>query len=178
MSTFRLGVVSDQTVHAEDVRWLDADEAVAWRALLTVAQRAFPEIERDLRTNHDMLGVHYHILVSLSEAPDRTLRLTDLADSADLSPSRLTHRLKVLIERGEVEINDDPDDGRAKRATLTDDGFRRLEAAAPAHVATVRRLIFDHLTPDQSRALGDALEPVASALGDHPEYLDPQSAPC
>ncbi len=163
--------MTDRTDAAEP-EWLNASEAQAWRGLLTIMQRAFPEIERDLRC-HDMLAVHYHIFVTLSEAPDRTMRLSDLADSANLSQSRLTHRLRTLVERGEIEIKQDPDDGRAKQATLTDAGYVRLEAVAPHHVATVRRLIFDHLSPTQTVALADALAPVANSLCDHPEYLNP-----
>lgn len=158
----------------ETDRWLDDDESAAWVALLTVVQRAFPEIERDLRTNHDMLPVHYHILVTLAAAPDDSLRLSELADAADLSQSRLTHRLRTLIARGDVEIAQDPDDGRSKQATLTPTGRRRLEHTAPAHVDTVRRVIFDHITPAQSRAIAEALEPVVTSLCQHPEYLNPQ----
>ncbi len=84
-----------------------------------MVQRAFPEIERDLRSQADMLAMHYHFLVTLSDAPGNKMRLTDLADSANLSQSRLTHRLGTLIERGEVEIRQDPEDGRAKNARLT-----------------------------------------------------------
>ncbi|MEM7337159.1 MAG: MarR family winged helix-turn-helix transcriptional regulator [Actinomycetota bacterium] len=157
--------------------WLDADESQAWNGLLAVVQRAFPEIERDLRTNHDMLAVHYHILVSLSGAPEHTLRLSDLAHTANLSQSRLTHRLRVLVDRGDVEITQHPDDKRAKHARLTEGGLQRLRTVAPAHVATVRRLIFDHLSPAQSRALAGALAPIAASLCDHPEYLNPQHCP-
>jgi DNA-binding MarR family transcriptional regulator len=153
-------------------RWLNTDEAEAWRGILAIVQRAFPEIERDLRT-HDLLAVHYHILVALSAARDNTMRLAELADSANLSPSRLTHRIGLLVDRGEVDINQDPDDGRAKRATLTAVGRRRLEHVAPHHVETVRRVIFDHLSADQTVALADALAPVANSLVDHPEYLNP-----
>lgn len=163
--------VTDLTAPTEP-RWLDEEEAAAWRGLLTVVQRAFPEIERDLRA-HDLLSVHYHILVTLSAAPDHSMRLSELADRADLSPSRLTHRIKTLVDGGEVEICQDPADGRAKQATLTADGLRRLEAIAPHHVETVRRVIFDHLSPKQTAALADALAPVAAALCDHPEYLNP-----
>lgn len=155
-------------------RWLDADEHNAWTGLLAVIQRGFPEIERDLRTNHDMLGVHYHILVSLSMAPEQTLRLSDLADSANLSQSRLTHRLRVLVDRGDVAITQDQDDKRSKYAALTTQGQQRLDTVAPGHVETVRRVIFDHLTPHQSRALADALAPIAASLCAHPEYLNPQ----
>ncbi len=167
----------ENETESEEPNWLNAEEASAWRAILTLVQRAFPEIERDMRVNHDLLGVHYHILVTLSEVPDNTMRLTDLADDADLSPSRLTHRMKRLVDRGDIDINQDPNDRRVKQATLTANGVNRLKAAAPDHVRTVRRVIFDHLSPAQTAALAEALGPVAAALCDHPEYLNPQATP-
>ena len=80
-----------------------------------------------------------------------------------------------LVERGEVAICEDPDDRRAKNATLTNAGRRRLEDLAPAHVDDVRRLIFDPLTPEQTEALADALSTVGAHLCQHPEFLNPQS---
>ncbi|MEM7093661.1 MAG: MarR family transcriptional regulator [Actinomycetota bacterium] len=154
--------------------WLNGDEMAAWRSLVTLVQRAFPEIERDLRLNDGLQPAQYQIFVVLSEAPGRRLRLTDLACAADISPSRLTHRLRTLVDRGEVEIHPDPGDKRAKLAELTKKGQRRLEAAAPGHAATVRRVIFDHLTDQQSRAIAEALAPVIDSLCAHPEYLNPQ----
>ncbi|MEM8618829.1 MAG: MarR family transcriptional regulator [Actinomycetota bacterium] len=157
-----------------DPRWLNQRQEVAWRGLLTVLNRAFPEIERTLKA-HGLLAVHYTILVALSEAPDRTIGLSALADAANLSPSRLTHRLRALVSRGDVTIASDPDDGRAKNATLTHQGFARLQEVAPLHVHDVQRLIFDHLDSGQQDALADALSTVAAALCEHPEFLNPQS---
>ncbi len=111
----------------------------------------------------------------LAEAPNRQLRLTDLASAADISQSRLTHRLRPLVDRGEIEIHPDPDDKRAKLAELTQNGQRRLEAAAPGHAAAVRRVIFDRLTAEQSQAIATALAPVIDSLCAHPEYLNPQT---
>lgn len=154
--------------------WLNEDELAAWRSLVTLFQRAFPEIERDLRRNDGLQPAQYQVFVVLSAAPDRRLRLSDLACAADVSPSRLTHRLRPLIDRGEVEIHPDPDDKRAKLAELTDKGQRRLEKAAPGHAATVRRVIFDHLTTEDSKAIATVLTPVIESLCAHPEYLNPQ----
>lgn len=154
-------------------RWLNDDQAVAWRGLLAVINRAFPEIERTLKT-HGLMAVHYTILVALSEAPDRSMGLGALADAANLSQSRLTHRIKTLVEAGDVVVAPDPDDGRAKVARLTASGFARLEGVAPAHVEDVQRLVFDHLDEDQTEALADALCTVAEALCRHPEYLNPR----
>ena len=155
-----------------DPRWLDDTQDVAWRALLAVVNRAIPQVERSLKT-HGLLGVHYHIFVQLSAAPDRTLRLSELADSANLSQSRLTHRLRLLIDRGEIEVSEDPEDRRAKNATLTDAGYERLAAIAPHHAEDVQRLIFDPLTDKQTAALADALSAIADSLCEHPEYLNP-----
>lgn len=159
---------------ATEPRWLDDTQKEAWRGLRAVMFRAFPEMERTLKA-HDLLAVHFHIFAVLSEAPDQTLRLSELADGANLSQSRLTHRLRVLVERGEITISEDPDDRRAKNATLTEAGRRRLEQIAPLHVEDVQRLIFDPLTPDQTRALADATGAIADHLCQHPEYLNPQN---
>ena len=148
-------------------------EKAAWMGLLAVVNRAFPEIERDLQS-FGLLGVHYHIFATLSSAPDFTMRLSDLAHTANLSQSRLTHRMRCLIEDGFIEIRPDPIDGRAKLATLTTTGRARLAEVAPHHVTSVRRLIFDHLNPSQTKALAEALAPIASGLCEHPEYLNPR----
>jgi DNA-binding MarR family transcriptional regulator len=157
-----------------DPRWLDDTQSVAWRGLMAIVNRAIPEIERSLKA-HDLLGVHYHILVELSAAPGRTLRLSELADSANLSQSRLTHRLRLLVERGEIEVSEDPGDRRAKNATLTDVGYARLVAIAPHHVEDVQRLIFDPLDDAETAALAEALAKISESLCEHPEYLNPQA---
>ena len=153
-------------------RWLDETQQEAWHGLRAVMFRAFPEMERTLKA-HDLLAVHYHILAGLSNAPEQTLRLTELADAANMSQSRLTHRLRVLVERGEVAISEDPDDRRAKNATLTTAGRKRLEHLAPIHIEDVQRLIFDPLTPEQTKALADAMTTIADHLCQHPEFLNP-----
>ena len=109
---------------AENGRWLDDTQQLAWQGLLTLINRALPEIERTFKA-HDLLSVQYGILVALAEAPDQTLRLSDLADRANTSQSRLTHRLRGLVAHGDIEITDDSIDGRAKNATLTGVGRRR-----------------------------------------------------
>lgn len=154
--------------------WLNEQQALAWRSLLAIVNRAFPEMERTLKAN-DLLTAHYTILVELSEAPDQTLGLSALADAANLSQSRLTHRMRALVDAGDVHIVPDAEDGRAKNAQLSAGGLARLEAAAPHHVADVQRLIFDHLDDSQTEAVAEALSIVADALCRHPEYLNPSS---
>ena len=152
-----------------EARWLDETQQQAWRGLLVFVNRGLPEIERSLK-EQGLLAVHYSILVALSAAPDDTMRLTELADAANLSQSRLTHRLKTMIERGHVEIAADEEDGRGKNATLTRSGRQLLEHVAPIHVEDVQRLVFDHLDPDETAAFADALSKIAQTLCDHEEF--------
>lgn len=151
-------------------RWLNDDQQQAWRAFLVLVNRGLPELERTLKT-HDLLVVHYSILVALSEATDETMRLSDLADAANLSQSRLTHRLRTLVERGDVTIELDSEDRRGKHATLTNIGRRRLESVAPVHVDDVRRLVFDHLDQAETECLARALSKIANSLCEHEDFV-------
>ena len=158
----------------DEPRWLDDEQQQAWRGLLVLINRGLPKIERTLK-DHDLLVVHYSILVALSAAPDDTMRLSHLAEAANLSQSRLTHRLHKLTERGDVAVEPDPEDGRVKNATLTRSGRQRLEAIAPVHVEDVQRLIFDHLDSTETAVLAQALSKVAAPLCEddnvYPEHL-------
>jgi len=165
-----------------DTRWLDETEQQAWQGLLVIFLRAMPQLERTFKAK-DLLGVQYGILVALAEEPDQTLRLSDLADLANTSQSRLTHRLRSLVTRGDIKITEDPQDRRAKNATLTKAGKQRLADVAPQHVADVHRLLFDHLDQQQTVALADALSTIAASLCDHqqfqtrsPQQSDPKRA--
>jgi DNA-binding MarR family transcriptional regulator len=152
-----------------ETRWLDETQQQAWSALMVFVNRGLPELERTLKA-HDLLVVHYSMLVVLSAAPSDTMRLSELADAANLSPSRLTHRLRTLVERGIVEIAPDPVDGRGKNATLTPSGRELLESVAPLHAEDVQRLFFDHLTPTDSAHLATALSKVAFSLCDRDDF--------
>lgn len=153
-----------------DVRWLDETQQQAWQALLVFVNRGLPEIERTFK-EHDLLAVHYGLLVALSSAPDDTLRLSELADAANLSQSRLTHRMRTLIDRGIVEVAPSPADGRGKNATLTKAGRRLLEKVAPLHAEDVQRLVFDHLSSKDTKHLATALSKLAATLCDHDAFL-------
>lgn len=155
-------------------RWLNESQKQAWLGILAILHRGMPEIERTLKA-HDLLAVQYQVLVVLSETPERTMGLSQLAGVANVSQSRLTHRMRSLVQRGDVVIAPDPDDGRAKKATLTDQGLARLESVVPEHVEDVQRLIFDHLDADQTDALAEAVTIVADSLCQHPEYLNPSA---
>ena len=150
-------------------RWLDDTQQLAWQGLLAIINRGLPEIERTLKA-HDLLTIQYGILVALADAPEMTLRLSDLANRSNTSQSRLTHRLRDLVARGDIAISDDPNDRRAKNATLTPVGLKRLETVAPIHVEDVQRLIFDQLDPAQTAAFAEALSAIAANLCDHEQF--------
>lgn len=143
--------------------WLTDEEQAAWRAFVGATRTVFRELDRELQRDAGMPHAYYEILVALSEAPGRALRMTDLAHECDSSPSRLSHAVARLEEAGWVRRAPSPNDRRGALATLTDEGFAVLAAAAPGHVVEVRRQVFDRLSPDQVAELREVCE---SILGD------------
>jgi DNA-binding MarR family transcriptional regulator len=137
----------------DDTRWLDDDEQRTWRAFLTAERLLFDRLERQLQRDAGLPMTYYEILVQLSEAPDRTLRMSQLADSSLSSRSRLSHAVARLEENGWVRRESCADDKRGQLAILTDDGFAALEQAAPSHVESVRAHVFDPLTTDEQEQL-------------------------
>ena len=152
-----------------ETRWLTDEEQRAWRAFLVATQRLDQAIDRDLQQNAGMPHAYYMILAMLSEAPARSLTITDLAAVLNSSVSRLSHALRRLEALGWIRKDADPDDKRVSWAVLTEDGMRVLVDAAPGHVRTVATHVFDRLTPEQveqlqeiSRAILGGLAPGAS----------------
>jgi DNA-binding MarR family transcriptional regulator len=143
--------------------WLTTDEMAAWRTYIETYGDLIAAIERDL-AEHDLTLGDYQVFVYLSEAPNRSMRMCDLADLLQLSPSGLTRRLDGLVKAGFVTREPSTDDRRVMLATLTPSGFAALEAAAPDHVASVRRHIFDHLDRDQVAALASIFQSIKSGL--------------
>src|SRR5215469_8092486 len=140
-------------VSTEETRWLTAEEQRAWRAFLTACQTLFSTIDAQLARDAKIPHGYYEILVRLSEAPGRALRMTQLAEASTSSKSRLSHAVARLEERGWVRRADCPTDRRGQIAQLTDEGFAALAAAAPGHVDQVRRSLIDRLTPEQVEQL-------------------------
>ncbi|MBF6328536.1 MarR family transcriptional regulator [Nocardia transvalensis] len=123
-------------------------------------QRLMSELNRQLQRDSDLSLAEYRILVLLSESPDLSLRMSDLADGVLSSRSRLTHQIRRMEAQGMVRRTSCEEDGRGVRAHLTDEGIRRLRAAAPGHVEAVRRDFIDLLTPDQLATIGEVFERV------------------
>ncbi len=149
-------------------RWLTNAEQHTWRAFLEATRRLDDQLDRELQHDAGMPLGYYTILVMLSEAPGRTLRLSDLAERTWSSRSRLSHAVDRLEEKGWVERISCPSDKRGAFALLTDAGFAVLEAAAPGHVEGVRRHVFDQLAPDQIETLGTISQKVAQQLAAWP----------
>lgn len=141
-------------------RWLDDDEQRAWRALIGLINLLPTALDRQLQDEAGVGHTYYMILAMLSEAPERSLRMTQLAEITSTSQSRLSHAVSRLEERGWVERRPCPSDKRGQLARLTDEGFDVLARVAPLHVREVARLVFDPLTPEQV----SHLEEIASAI--------------
>jgi DNA-binding MarR family transcriptional regulator len=153
-----------------DIRWLDADEQQTWRSYLAASRLFFDRIERQLQQGAGLPHAYYEILVRLSEAPDRRLRMSELASTSLSSRSRLSHAVARMEEAGWVRRTQCPTDKRGQNAELTDAGFARLEAAAPGHVEEVRTLLFDVLTREQQHALREISDALVERLADGPVW--------
>jgi DNA-binding MarR family transcriptional regulator len=145
-------------------RWLSEEEQRVWRAFLTAIRLLTDELDRELQRDAGMPHTYYEILVALSEAPSRTLRMNELADVCQSSRSRLSHAVARLEEAGWVRRDACPTDRRGALAVMTDEGFSAIEAAAPGHVAAVRRSVFDVLSDEQVRQLGEISAAIRDGL--------------
>ena len=143
--------------------FLTDTEDRAWRGILALWHLGFPEIERVLKP-WGLLHIEYGILAVLNMQSERTLRLGRLAALAGMSPSRLTYRLRRLIERGLVERIESDEDGRVALAQLTAKGANLVAAVSPAHFAQIRSMIFDRLDQTQVEALAGAMQTIAAGL--------------
>ena len=150
-------------------RWLNAEEQRAWRAYLGATHALAERLDRQLQRDSGIPHTYYEILVRLSEAAGRTLRMSELAERSQSSRSRLSHAVARLEQQGWVRRTECPTDRRGFLATLTDAGFAALEAAAPGHVEAVRSLLFDALTEEQVaqlHAICDAVQAQIAEDGD------------
>jgi DNA-binding MarR family transcriptional regulator len=140
--------------------WLTEDERAAWLRLIAIVELLPGVLDAELRADAGLTHFEYFVLAMLSEAPERTLRMTALAQRTNATLSRLSHVVNRLEGRQLVERYPCPEDGRATNARLTPAGWDAVVAAAPGHVATVRHHVLDPLTPtqvEQLRRIGDAL---------------------
>ena len=148
--------------------WLDDAEARAWRGYMRMRTLLHAQIVRDLAREAGLSGPDYDVLSNVSEAEGRRVRLGDLAARMAWSKSRLSHHITRMERRGLVTREDCSSDGRGAFVVLTDAGLRAIQAAAPGHVASVRRHFIDLLSREQLDALADISQTVVRRLCDEP----------
>ncbi|TQN32138.1 MarR family transcriptional regulator [Haloactinospora alba] len=141
--------------HMDAVRWLDGDEQRIWRDFLRAQSQIEQELDRDLQERSGLTLVEYGILVSLSEADDQRMRMRELADAVIVSKSRLSHQIARLENAGYVRREHCEGDRRGNWAVLTEHGLDALRTAAPGHATKVRERVFDRLSDEQVRLLGE-----------------------
>lgn len=150
----------------DDVRWLNEVEFRAWIGYRRMRGRLDLRLARDLADDSGLSEPDYDVLSSLGDAEGSRERLTDLAARMLWSKSRLSHHISRMQARGLVVKEDCADDGRGAVVVLTENGRRTIDAAAPAHVESVRRHFVDLLTEDELATLGDIAERVIARLAD------------
>jgi DNA-binding MarR family transcriptional regulator len=152
----------------EDPRWLDAGEDRTWRGWLAMTEHLRGVIAHDLLVDSGLSEPDYLVLVHLSEAEGRRVRMHDLATRLNWSRSRLSHQLARMQARGLVDREECPSDARGAFAVLSAGGWAEIEKAAPMHVASVRRHLIDLLDREQLDQLADIAERVVGHLREEP----------
>lgn len=165
--------ITGDTGQMADEPWLTSEQQRVWRAFLRMTRRLNETIERDMQANGHMPFAYYLILAMLSEAPEQSLRMNELAGVVGSSQSRLSHAVARLEDNGWVRRTAAAGDRRGQIASLTDAGRATLVALAPMHAHTVKTMMFDPLSPAQLASFHDICTTV---LGDAP--VDPVESAC
>lgn len=158
------GAVDCDTVGDMATRWLSDAEQTAWRRLIAVVQLLPHQLDIRMREHHGLTMHEYWVLAMLSESPGGALRMRELAKRSTVSPSRLSHTVSRLQERGWVTREQSTSDRRGQTATITAEGVRVVRETAPAHVSDVRQLVFDQLSPDQVAQLSAVCDQLLAEL--------------
>jgi DNA-binding MarR family transcriptional regulator len=146
------------------LRWLTPAELASWLSVVRLMTWLPWSIDQQLQRDSKLRMVEYQVLAMLSESPERTMRMSSLAEVTNASLSRLSHLVERLERRGFVRREPDPTDGRFTNAILTEQGFQALDEAAPGHLAHVRSLVIDVLSPEQLRRLGRDADRIMSRI--------------
>jgi DNA-binding MarR family transcriptional regulator len=146
------------------LRWLTPAELASWLSVVRLMTWLPWSIDQQLQRDSKLRMVEYQVLAMLSESPERTMRMSSLAEVTNASLSRLSHLVERLERRGFVRREPDPTDGRFTNAILTEKGFQALAEAAPGHLAHVRSLVIDVLSPEQLRRLGRDADRIMSRI--------------
>jgi DNA-binding MarR family transcriptional regulator len=149
-----------ETKAGAEVPWLSEPEMRAWRALISTTTGLLATLDNELQASHGLTLGDYEVLVVLSEVPEHSLRMSDLAARLHLSPSGITRRIDGLVRSGLVRRQTCPTDRRGSNAVLTDRGVKTLERAAPTHLRGVREYFIDRLSERQLANLAAALSTI------------------
>jgi DNA-binding MarR family transcriptional regulator len=149
-----------------DTVWLDDDQQRAWRQLIAMMMALPAALESDLQRSAGLTMFEYLVLANLSEAEGTTMRMSELAERANSSLSRLSHVVSRLVRSGWVVKKACVEDGRVSEVTLTKAGMKKLVASAPDHAAKVRELVVEPLTKAELVRLGDAAGAIARRITD------------
>ena len=155
------GAMAEQ--NATTPRWLNPAEMKAWRQYIIASRRLLDALDEDLAA-HDLSMADYEVLAQLSDAPDRAMRMSELAEVAMISRSRLSRRIKVMEQAGWVRREPCPDDKRGSFAIMTPKGWKAIVAAAPDHVESVRTRFLDALDKGDQKILADIFERVTERV--------------
>ncbi len=150
----------------DEVRWLNDREGRAWRSLQFMQMRLEGELARQLAADSGLSYPDYVVLVALTDRPDGRMRLFELADVLGWEKSRLSHQVNRMAARKLVTKEKCAADRRGAYVLIAEPGRRAIEAAAPGHVATVRRLFVDRLTPSQIEVIGEAASIVLAGFSE------------
>ncbi|MEW1859099.1 MarR family transcriptional regulator [Streptomyces sp. NBC_00669] len=153
------------------MKWLTEDEQATWRAFLQATTLLEDHLDRQLQRDAGMPHMYYALLSTLSETPQRRMRMTDLAERTKITRSRLSHAVARLEGNGWLRRENCPSDRRGQLAVLTDAGYEELVRTAPGHVTAVRTAIFERLSPEQAEQLGEISRIIADGLH-HPQGAD------
>jgi DNA-binding MarR family transcriptional regulator len=149
---------------ADDPRWLDEQEARAWRAYLDLQRELSAVLGRQLERDAGISGAEYALLVPLAAAPDGALRPRDIGSEVDWDRSRISHQVSRLEKRGLVAREECAEDARGSMVRLTPAGRAAIEAAAPKHVEAVRTLFFDRISADELGTLTTVFERLLAGI--------------
>ncbi|MEB4615835.1 MarR family winged helix-turn-helix transcriptional regulator [Leucobacter sp. M11] len=145
-------------------QWLSEEERELWMKLVRLSMLMPSAVEAQLKREAGMNQFEYLVLAMLSEVPDMTRLMSDLAFQTNASLSRLSHVVTRLEQQGWVRRSACPTDGRATNVILTDVGYEKLKDTAPGHVTAVRNIIFDPLTPELVSTLNRSLQPILDSV--------------
>jgi DNA-binding MarR family transcriptional regulator len=158
-------------------RPLTPDEERTWRALMRLMVVMSRAVDEDLERRSGLGLTRYVVLMRLSEAPGRALRMSDLAEAVSISPSRMTRVIQAMASEGLVTREVEPADGRASLAALTVKGLQRLQEAWPAHLAGVRELVMNHIAPDDLADFNRMTERLVRSIEDSTRFRPSRPGP-